>query len=172
MNRRFSTITAEALIQAVGLAVLTFFALIAISRAYSGPPPIGWTTPAKIIRVIDGDTVEVEITRRLNVRLDDCWAPESRTKDLHEKQIGLAAKANLEDLLNGHSVTLYIPAGDRENISDIFTFSRVVGTLWTDDDSASINQRQIEQRFAWPTKAEQKAAVEESRNPKPRKAKP
>ena len=41
-------------------------------------PDPGWTTRGVISRVIDGDTVEVEITRKIVVRLRDCWAPEKR----------------------------------------------------------------------------------------------
>ena len=49
-------------------------------------PPEGFTTKATVVRVIDGDTVDVSITRRLRVRLQDCWAPETRTRDIVEKQ--------------------------------------------------------------------------------------
>jgi len=45
-------------------------------------PSLGWTTRASIERVIDGDTLDVTICRRVRVRLLDCWAPELRTRDL------------------------------------------------------------------------------------------
>lgn len=142
---------------------VALFVVALVNHALADPPPIGWTTPVRIVRVIDGDTVEVEITRRLHVRLDQCWAPESRTTDAHEKRLGLAAKANLEALLAGRTATLYIPADRDQSISNVFTLSRVVGTIWTDDDPASVNRRQVDHGHAWTTKAAQQAAVEASR---------
>ena len=41
-------------------------------------PQEGFTTKAKVTRVIDGDTVDVEITRKVRLRLKDCWAPEKK----------------------------------------------------------------------------------------------
>lgn len=52
---------------------------------------------AKVVRVIDGDTVDVDvdlgfgITRRERLRLADIDAPEIRTKDAEMKQAAIAA---------------------------------------------------------------------------------
>ena len=60
----------------------------------------------KIVRVIDGDTVDVDIDLGFNswihnerVRLNGVDTPESRTTDLVEKFFGLMAKHRLEEML-------------------------------------------------------------------------
>ena len=54
----------------------------------------------KILRVVDGDTVDVDIDlgfgvwlKKERVRMYGIDTPESRTRDLEEKKYGLAAKA-------------------------------------------------------------------------------
>ena len=60
---------------------------------------------AKITRVIDGDTVDAMIDlgfsvhRKIRIRLHGINTPESRTKDLEEKERGLQAKYRLRDIL-------------------------------------------------------------------------
>ena len=56
-----------------------------------------------INRVVDGDTVDVDIDlgfdcwlKKQRVRLRDIDAPEVRTRDLFEKELGLAAKEFVE----------------------------------------------------------------------------
>lgn len=56
----------------------------------------------EIVRVVDGDTVDViidlgfSLTKKERVRLAGIDAPESRTTDLEEKELGLDAKEFLE----------------------------------------------------------------------------
>ena len=61
-----------------------------------------------IVKVIDGDTVDVDIDlgfgiwmKDERVRIMGIDTPESRTRDLLEKKFGLAAKAKLSELLKG-----------------------------------------------------------------------
>ena len=72
---------------------------------------------AKIVKVIDGDTVDVDIDlgfgmwmKDERVRIMGIDTPESRTRDLVEKQFGLAAKARLKELL-GKSCILKTQVG-------------------------------------------------------------
>lgn len=64
-----------------------------------------YTYKARLIRVIDGDTVDAEIDLgfdvfvRQRIRLYGINTPESRTTDLEEKERGLAAKQRLIELL-------------------------------------------------------------------------
>ena len=52
----------------------------------------------EIVRVVDGDTIDIlidlgfDLTKKERVRLAGIDTPESRTKDLEEKAMGLEAK--------------------------------------------------------------------------------
>jgi len=71
-----------------------------------------WEYYADVLRVIDGDTVDVRVDLGFNVhykvrvRMHGINAPESRTRDKEEKIRGLAAKERLEQLIDGKRVTL------------------------------------------------------------------
>ena len=63
---------------------------------------------AELDRVVDGDTIDVILDLGFNVklhkqrcRLAGIDTPESRTRDLEEKKLGLAAKARLQELCHG-----------------------------------------------------------------------
>lgn len=116
-----------------------------VSSVMSPPatrPPHGWSTQAQVVRVLDGDTIEVEITRKVRVRLLDCWAPE--TRDLG----GPESMKNLTRLLSDSEVTLLVPT-DSDEVQDIWTFGRVLGYVWSKADAdKSVNQLQVEQGHA------------------------
>ena len=69
---------------------------------------------AKVVRIVDGDTLDAEIDigfdvfvkKRIRLYGIDTW--ESRTRDLEEKKKGLAAKARLIEILedNGNKFVL------------------------------------------------------------------
>jgi len=61
---------------------------------------------AKIIKIVDGDTVDVDIDLGFGIVLSDervriagIDTPESRTRDKEEKKFGLAAKSRVKQLL-------------------------------------------------------------------------
>ena len=60
----------------------------------------------EVIKVVDGDTVDIiidlgfSLTKKERVRLSGIDTPESRTKDLEEKELGLEAKEFLERRLD------------------------------------------------------------------------
>ena len=101
-------------------------------------PPVGITTKGSVVNVVDGDTVDIEVTRTIRVRFKDCWCPETRTRDLEEKKKGLAAKDHLMGLLeDSNDVVLFIPADSEGDIKDVFTFSRVLGYIFIDSENVS-----------------------------------
>ena len=101
-------------------------------------PPIGITTKGTVVNVVDGDTLDVEITRTIRVRLKDCWCPETRTRDLEEKKKGLAAKDHLMNLLQDNKDTvLFIPADSEGDIKDVFTLNRVLGYIFINSEDVS-----------------------------------
>ena len=73
-------------------------------------PDLKTILPAKVVSVQDGDTITVEFSFRANIRLKDCWAPETRTKDEAEKKKGLESKEFLKGLLKpGDDVIIEVP---------------------------------------------------------------
>lgn len=89
-----------------------------------------------IVRVIDGDTVVVDIDlgfdtwlKNQYVRLHGVNTPEVRTRDLFEKEKGLAAKEYVEKLL---------PVGShRQLFSREYQrgkYGRIIGDFWIGDD--------------------------------------
>ena len=69
----------------------------------------------KVVRVVDGDTVDVDIDlgfgvwlHKERVRIIGMDTPESRTRDKEEKKYGLAAKAELKVLLDDDDIKLVI----------------------------------------------------------------
>lgn len=114
-------------------------------------PEPSWTTPATCTRVIDGDTIEVEVTRKIRVRLLDCWAPETRTKDLKEKAKGLKSKQDLADWIEGKPVLVQIPTDSGGELNSIMTMGRVLGRVWT-ADGMDVAESQVAMGHATKTK--------------------
>ena len=98
----------------------------------------------EILRVVDGDTVDVRIDLGFNVwhkcrvRLMGINAPESRTRDLEEKARGLAAKDWLIEELDGAEVEMQSHGTGK--------YGRVLGTLIIDD--VDINQKMVDKGHA------------------------
>lgn len=110
--------------------------------AFDEAPPQGWTTQAELVRILDGDTIEVEISRKVKIRLLDCWAPERRDDD------GPASTANLKRLLAGTPLIIHVPV-ESGDVEDIWTFGRVLGTVWRADCSTkSVNSMQVDEGHA------------------------
>ena len=68
---------------------------------------------ATLLRVVDGDTIDIDVDlgfgvwlRKQRVRLMGIDTPESRTRNLAEKELGLASKARLEELLSVSQFTI------------------------------------------------------------------
>ena len=85
-----------------------------------------------IIKVIDGDTVDVDIDlgfgiwmKDERVRIMGIDTPESRTRDKVEKKFGLAAKARLKEILGKKSVLATQINKDGEDMKG--KFGRILG---------------------------------------------
>ena len=126
-------------------------------------PEPAWTTRAKVLRVIDGDTLEVEVRRVFRVRMLDCWAPESRSdprlneaKRAAEKSRGQAAKENLARLASGKEVTVQIPLSGDGDVSKVWTMGRVLGRVWlVEQPDKSLSVQQVEAGHATTEKPEE-----------------
>ena len=104
---------------------------------------------ATIRRWVDGDTVDVtldlgfDILYNNRIRLYGINTPESRTRDLEEKERGLAAKDRVKELCPvGSSVTLKTTKDGRGK------FGRILGEIFMPGVVQSINQLLIEEGHA------------------------
>ena len=90
----------------------------------------------KILKVVDGDTVDVDLDlgfgvwlRNERVRIMGIDTPESRTSDKIEKIFGIAAKDRLNSLLGGEAILLSQMTKGGENMKG--KFGRILGNFRT-----------------------------------------
>mgnify|MGYP003624522818 FL=1 len=102
----------------------------------------------QITKVVDGDTVDVIIdlgfglTKKERVRIAGIDAPESRTRDLYEKKLGLEAKSWLKEHIE-YCDNVVIRT-EKEG-----KYGRILGWLYTDEFSTSLNEVMVEKGYAW-----------------------
>lgn len=97
-------------------------------------PPLGYTTPVKLVRVIDGDTIKVRLEKEFIVRLKDFNAPEIR-KPASDEEIAKGKECkNLLNSLLPYELILFIPISKDNDIGDVFSIgSRVIGDIFVDN---------------------------------------
>ncbi len=93
-----------------------------------------------ITRVVDGDTVDIDldlgfgiIMTGQRVRVAGIDTPESRTRDLVEKQFGLASKKRCEELLPVGSKQILLSQLDRSGDVERGKFGRILGDFQIGD---------------------------------------
>ena len=105
------------------------------------------TYKCTILRVIDGDTVDVDIDlgfgvwmRKERIRILGIDTPESRTRDLEEKKYGLAAKAFVEAHLPVGSIRTLTTVKDKTG-----KYGRILGKFKAYDSytDAWVNLNQL-----------------------------
>ena len=91
-----------------------------------------------ILKLVDGDTVDVDIDlgfgvwlRNERVRLAGIDTPESRTSDAIEKVFGQAAKDRLNSLLGAEAILISQISKSGDNIKG--KFGRIIGNFKTKD---------------------------------------
>ena len=99
---------------------------------------------AKVLRVVDGDTVDVDIDlgfgiwmHKERVRMMGIDTPESRTRDKVEKTFGLASKNRLKELLPVGSITVLKTEIDRSGEDKKGKFGRILGDFIIEDRRAT-----------------------------------
>lgn len=114
------------------------------------PPPLGLTARAVVRRVVDGDTLDVELRLPVRVRLLDCWAPETRGP---ERPAGLQAQAAAEALAppGSHGI-LAVPTAQAEAMADVLTLGRVLGQFWPAGSELSLAELLVAAGQAEPQK--------------------
>jgi micrococcal nuclease len=105
----------------------------------------------KVTGVVDGDTIDVDIDLGFNVsysqrvRLAGIDTPESRTTDKFEKTLGLEAKEYLKSKLK--DAKLVVIKTEKPDSSE--KYGRILGWLYVDGDTVSVNDHMIEDGYAW-----------------------
>jgi|TARA_R110000796_G_scaffold35057_1_gene90338 micrococcal nuclease len=116
----------------------------------------------KVVKVIDGDTIDVDIDlgfsvvlAKQRVRLHGIDTPESRTRDKEEKARGLLSKAFLLALCPiGSTIHLHSHGKGK--------FGRILGEIYeVDDKLVSINKKMCDEAFAVPYFGQSKEDIEE-----------
>ena len=106
----------------------------------------------KVVKIIDGDTVDVDIDlgfgvwlKKERIRMFGIDTPESRTRDLDEKKYGLMAKDYITKLLDDEGGIVLKTRKDAEG-----KYGRILGELWrtTDFADTSINDLMIKNHHA------------------------
>ena len=104
-----------------------------------------------VLTVVDGDTIDVDIdlgfdislTKR--VRLAGIDTPESRTKDKEEKVLGLEVKELLKKKLKeAKSIVIKTELPDSTE-----KYGRILGWIFLDGSSESVNTALIAGGYAW-----------------------
>ena len=105
----------------------------------------------KVLKVVDGDTIDVDIdlgfdisyTQR--VRLAGIDTPESRTTDKVEKALGLEVKEKLKKAIDAaKDVVIKTEKPDSSE-----KYGRILGWVFLDGATKSINEQLIEEGYAW-----------------------
>jgi micrococcal nuclease len=105
----------------------------------------------EVKNVVDGDTIDViidlgfDILFASRVRLAGIDTPESRTIDKDEKALGLEAKEYLKkSLKDAKSVVI-----KTEKMNSSEKFGRILGWVYINGDTVSLNDKMINDGYAW-----------------------
>ena len=110
----------------------------------------------EIVKVLDGDTIDVlidlgfDLFKKERVRIAGVDTPEKRTRDLEEKALGIDAtnwlKKKLEDTIAGDGDELTIRT---ELVGGVGKYGRLLGWLYINEDTISLNEQMITEGYAW-----------------------
>ena len=117
----------------------------------------------KILEVIDGDTVDVDIDLGFGIILTDeririmnIDAPELRTSDPVEKIFGKAAKSRLEELLGKEAILITYDDKHGEDMKG--KFGRILGDFKVDE--GTVTEILVEEGHAVPYYGQNRADIE------------
>ena len=121
---------------------------------------------AELIKVVDGDTVDVDIDlgfgvwlKNERVRIMGIDTPESRTSDKVEKLFGLAAKNRVKKMLEKNIVLKTFAAKDGEDMKG--KFGRILGDFYIESEGKLLTEVMIEEGHAVPYHGQSKDDIQE-----------
>jgi micrococcal nuclease len=105
----------------------------------------------QVTKVVDGDTIDVDIDLGFSIsysqrlRLAGIDTPESRTTDKFEKTLGIESKDYLKHKLKD-SKDIVVKT-EKPDSSE--KYGRILGWVYVDGNTKSINEQMIEDGYAW-----------------------
>jgi len=104
-----------------------------------------------VTSVVDGDTIDVvidlgfDIMFASRVRLAGIDTPESRTTDKAEKVLGLESKEYLKKYLKDAKSVII----KTEKMNSSEKYGRILGWVYVNGDTVSLNDKMINDGYAW-----------------------
>lgn len=136
------------------LALLLFCSVVAHAQTKSyliskTAPPVGYTYEAQFLRVLDGDTIKVNISLGFNmwvhdksIRLLEVYAPETHTKDAKEKANGEKVKAFVESKLNSDAqIIIQTFKPDSQDL-----YGRYLAVVWVNGSNLNMDINEFMQK--------------------------
>ena len=105
----------------------------------------------QVIKVVDGDTIDVDIDLGFSIsysqrlRMAGIDTPESRTRDKLEKTLGIESKEYLKSKFK--NATFVVVKTEKPDSSE--KYGRILGWVYLDDNTKSVNEEMIEEGYAW-----------------------
>ena len=123
----------------------------------------------QVTKVVDGDTIDVDIDLGFSIsysqrlRLAGIDTPESRTSDKFEKTLGIESKDYLKHKLKDAKEV--VVRTEKPDSSE--KYGRILGWVYVDGNTKSLNEQMVEDGYAWEymgeTKIKDFAALAEKR---------
>jgi micrococcal nuclease len=105
----------------------------------------------EIHKIVDGDTIDAsidlgfDISLEKRIRLAGVDTPESRTADANEKKYGLESKEWLKHRCeNAKNILIKTELPDSTE-----KYGRIIGHLFINEESTSLNEQMIVSGYAW-----------------------
>jgi micrococcal nuclease len=105
----------------------------------------------QVLKVVDGDTIDVDIDLGFSIsysqrlRLAGIDTPESRTRDKFEKTLGLESKEYLKSKLKDSKLIVV----KTEKPDSTEKYGRILGWIYVNGETKSLNEQMIEDGYAW-----------------------
>lgn len=105
----------------------------------------------QVMKVVDGDTIDVDIDLGFSIsysqrlRLAGIDTPESRTTDKLEKSLGIESKEYLKSKFK--DAKDIVVRTEKPDSSE--KYGRILGWVYVNGDSKSLNEQMIEDGYAW-----------------------
>jgi micrococcal nuclease len=105
----------------------------------------------QVTKIVDGDTIDVDIDLGFSIsysqrlRLAGIDTPESRTTDKFEKTLGLESKEYLKSKFKeAKNIVVKTELPDSSE-----KYGRILGWVYVNGSSKSVNEQMIEDGYAW-----------------------